>query len=265
MTAKGASLLPQDFAVGGGVPDGEYTMKEVSTSLFDYGGKSDTVPALKVVFVDADKTEYEQHYSAGKIQFLTPSDDGKHFVHPTGGDAKISKTSNCAQFIDSLIKAGFPTAGLSNDVSVFGGHRVQVTTIAQPKRPGLADDPGAKEKTITIVTKYLGEAKGAHGVVKPRATTQTPSTAASTASSKTNGAAATDLNGKAVDTVKAILTDAPDRTLSLVKLGSTVMLRLSKAKDPDMASIKKMINPEWLEANSDAGGWATDGESVVLA
>lgn len=259
MPSKGASLLPQDFSAGGSVPDGDYLMKEVKTDLFTYGQGGVTVPALAVTFVDGDGTEYEQHYSAGKTEFLQPSDDGKRFVHPSGGDAKITKNSNCGLFLSSLITGGFPTAGLSDDVSVFGGHRVKIVSKAQPKR-GMENE---KEKAIPLVEKYLGESKGksAHGAAKAHATTPTPTTAANTASS-TNGS----LDDKAQASIKSILATAPDKTLTVGKLSTQVMLSLSKAKDPDYSEVKKLAgNPEWLMAHAEAGGWVSDGETVVLS
>lgn len=265
MPSKGASLLPQDFAVGGAVPDGDYLMKSVSTDLFDYGGKSQggSSPALCVLFVDDDGAEYTQHYSAGKTEFLIPSDDSKRFVHPGGGEAKISKSSNCAMFIGSLLTSGFPQAGLSDDVSAFAGHRVKIENREQPKRPGIKDEK--EGKTIPLAVKYLGEAKGGARSVGGRpATHQTQSTAASPASSTTShGSNGADLQAKAIAMVQAILSEAPEHTTTAVKLASTAMLRLSKVKDPDTMAIKKLITSDWLMEHAVAGNWVSDGESVV--
>lgn len=260
--ARGASLLPEDFSVGGAMPDGEYMIAAAKAATFDYNGTQAPSPALHITFADADGEAREQYYSAGKLDFLAPDVDGRKFVNPAGGDAKIAKQSNAAAFLLSIINGGFPREKISDDVSVFSGTKVLIENKAQPKRAGLADQK--EGKTIPLVAKVIslpGEAKGsAKGAAKSPAT-KTQATAASTAASNGSG----DLDEAAISAIQEILAEAPDNTLTRLKLGTNVMLKLSKAKDPNMAQIKKLASDAtWLAANAEAGGWTSDGETVKL-
>ena len=248
--AKAASLLPQDFAAGGTIPDGEYTIKDCSTtSDFNYGGKGPDTPAIRVLYTDGTGAEFEQHYSAGKPEFLKASADGKRFEHPSGEDAHINKSSNAASWIASIVSAGFPIAKLGDgDVTAFTGTKVQLQNQAQPKRAGIKDS--VEGKTIPLVVKVValpGEKKGA---TKAAAAAKT--------------ADDTALDAEAVTAVQVALAEAGG-TLTRVKLGTNVMLKLAKEKNPNMATIKRLASDaNWLAAHSEEGGWATDGESVTL-
>lgn len=257
MAPKGASLLPQDFAAGGALPDGEYIIAGAAAATFNYGGKGPDTPAIHITYVNADGEPVEQYYSAGKMDFLSPSDDGKRFVNPSGEEARIQKNSNAAAFLGSIIKGGFPVEKLTDDVSVFAGSRVLIRNEAQPKRPGIKDEK--EGKTIPLVERYLGEAKGgsAKGATAGHATA-TPQTAASSAS--TNG----QLDEAAVTAVQEALAEA-NGSLTRLKLGTAIMLKLSKQKDPNMAAIKKLAtDAAWLAAQAEAGGWTSDGNTVAL-
>lgn len=259
---KGASLLPQDFAAGGAIPDGDYMIASARAAIFNYGGNGPETPAIHVTFADADGESREQHYSAGKMEFLKPSEDGLRLVHPEGGDARIGKQSNAAAFLVSLIDGGFPVERLGDDLSAIDGTRVTIVNKAQPKRAGLTDQK--EGKTIPLVAKVLslpGEGKGGVKGAAAKPATRTPATAASTAASNGGG----NLDESAISAIQEILAEAPDNTLTRLKLGTNVMLKLSKAKDPNMSGIKKLASDAvWLAANAEAGGWTTDGDTVKL-
>jgi hypothetical protein len=133
--------------------------------------------------------------------------------------------------------------------------------VAQQKREGLKDQK--EGKTIPLVAKIIslpGEGKGALAA-KGKPATATPKTAASTASSNGNA----DLDEAAISAIQEILAEAPENSLTKMKLGTNVMLKLSKAKDPNLGAIKKLAtDPAWLAAQADAGGWSFDGETVKL-
>lgn len=252
--AKTASLLPQDFAAGGALPDGEYTIKECGTvSDFNYGGKGPDTPAMRLLYTDGAGAEFEQHYSAGKPEFLKASADGKRFEHPSGEDAHINKSSNAAAWLASMLNAGFPAAKLSDgDVTAFVGTKVQLQNQAQPKRPGIKDS--VEGKTIPLVVKVVslpGEKK---------ASAKTATKAAPAAVAAEDGA----LDAEAITAVQVALAEAGG-TLTRVKLGTNVMLTLAKAKNPNMAAIKRLASDaNWLTACAEEGGWGTDGETVTL-
>lgn len=259
---RGASLNPKDFAVGGALPDGEYTIAAAGAAIFNYGGNGPETPAIHITLADENGEAREQYYSAGKLETLTPSSDGKRLVHPSGGDAKISNSSNAAAFLLSLMNAGFPPEKLGDDISNITGTRVLIENKAQPKRAGLADQK--EGKTIPLVAKVLslpGEAKGAAKGAAKAPATRTQATAASTASSNGSG----DLDETAMTTIQEILAEAPDNKLTRLKLGTNVMLKLSKEKHPQMGVIKKLAtDPAWLAAQAEVGGWTSDGETVAL-
>jgi hypothetical protein len=260
MANKGASLLPNDFAVGGALPNGEYTIAASKASTFDYNGTQPASPALHITFADADGEAREQYYSAGKLEFLAPDVDGRRFINPNGDDAKISKQSNAAAFLISIINAGFPVDKLGDDVTVFAGTKVLIENVAQQKREGLKDQK--EGKTIPLVAKIIslsGEAKsGARGAAKIPVTA-TPKTAASPASSNGN------LDEAAITAIQEILAETPDNSLTKLKLGTQVMLKLSKAHDPNLNAIKKLATDSvWLAAQAEAGGWVSDGNTIKL-
>lgn len=266
MAVKGASLLPSDFAAGGAIPDGDYTITGSRATKFNYGGKGPDTPALAITFVDEDGEERSQNYSAGKPEFLVASEDGKRFVHPGGDEARIGKQSNAAAFIGSIIGGGFPVEKLSDDVSVFEGTKVTIRNEAQPTRAGLKDQK--EGKTIPLVTKVLslpGE-KGrptSAAAAGSRRATPTPTTAASPASAtqSQNG----QLDEAAVTAVQESLAEAADNTMTRLKLGTSIMLRLSKAKNPDMSAIKKLSSDAaWLSAHAEEGGWTFENDVVKL-
>lgn len=261
-TTKGASLNPADFSSGGAVPDGRYTIKTAQAVEFDYGGNAAAVPALCLVLVDGSGTEFTQHYSAGKLENLVPSDNGDEFVHPGGDDAKISKSSNLASFIAAIVNAGFPPNELTAKVTCFNGADVDIVNQAQPKRPGLKDQQ--EGKTIPLPVKYYGKAKAGKSGARPSpartagATTKTPATPV--AASPSNG----DLDAEAIMRVQEALTNAKDNSLNLVKVKLTVWQLATKAKDANATAYRTLVTPEWLEANAEAGGWTWDGETVAL-
>jgi hypothetical protein len=254
--AKG-SLLPENAVGGGAVPDGDYIIKEIQTGMFDYGGRTEEVPAITVLYAADDGSTVEQSYSAGKGAKLMDPPDGKRFE-------VMGKNSNAFQWIGSMLSSGFPKAQLDDDVTVFKGCRVTVVNQAQPKRPGLKDQ--TEGKTIPLVTKVLA-LPGKIGVT-PKAPARP--TAAATASKTAPPAASsngepTELDARAIEVIQQIVATAPDLTISRLKLGTAIMLGLAKAKDPQMAVLKKMgTDAAWLTQYAELGGWTFDNDTLVL-
>ncbi len=255
--AKG-SLLPENAVGGSIIADGDYLIKEVVAQMFDYGGKADEVPAITVLYASDDGATVEQSYSAGKGASLVSPPDGKRFE-------VIGKNSNAWKWIASMLNSGFPKANVDDDVSVFEGCRVTVVNQAQPKQ-GFKDEK--EGKTLPLVTKVLALPSAAKG--RPTAAAARPAT--STARAATSGAASAatassngELDARAIEVIQEIVATAPDNTITRLKLGTAVMLTLAKAKDPQMASIKKLAtDAAWLVANAELGGWTSDGETVVI-
>lgn len=255
--AKG-SLLPENAVGGGAVPDGDYIIKEIVAQMFDYGGKADEVPAITVLYASDDGNTVEQSYSAGKGAKLAEPADGKRFEI-------IGKNSNAWAWIGAIIGAGFPKDRVDDDVTVFKGCRVTVVNVAQLKRPGLKDQ--TEGKTIPLVTKVLalpGVKAGGVRPTTPKPAAATPAKTAAPVASSANGEP-TEMDALAIAAIQSIVATAPDNTITRLKLGTAVMLTLAKAKDPNMAAIKKLATDgAWLVANAELGGWTSDGETVVL-
>jgi hypothetical protein len=253
--AKG-SLLPENAVGGSGIiPDGDYNIKDIVAHLFDYGGRTEAVPAIAVTYVADDGTEYEQNYSAGKGSSLAQPEDGKRFE-------VIGRNSNASAWLGSIINGGFPAGKVDDDVTVFKGCRVTVTNTAQPKRPGLKDQ--AEGKTIPLVTKVLALPGAKGGVTRPTAAATQSKTAAPAATS-TNG----NVDDHAVEVIQAILATATDGSNSLtrLKLGTAVMLTLAKQKDPHMVAVKKLAtDATWLAAQMerDPAPWVFDADTITL-
>lgn len=250
--AGGASLNPADFTSGGMLPDGRYTIKSAQAVEFDYGGTTSGVPAVEIVYLPHEGGEtVSQHYSAGKAEYLEPSEDGTELVHPNGEDAKIAKNSNFGSFVAAMVKAGFPPTELGSKVTCFVGADVEMVQTAQPKRAG-----SDKDKTLPLPTKYYGKATAGKGKGAPAA--KAPAAAAS------NG----NVDSAAVERIKAVLAGEAEGTLGRVKLATKVWLTAQKAKDPNAAAYKKLASDvQWLEDHADEGEWVLDGDtdSVVAA
>jgi hypothetical protein len=260
--AKG-SLLPENAVGGGAVPDGDYLIKDIVAQMFDYGGRVEELPAISVLY-NNENGDFEQYYSAGKGAKLIDPPDGKRFE-------VIGKNSNAWAWIGSMLGSGFPKASVDDDVTVFKGSRVTVVNVAQPKRPGIKD--AVEGKTIPLVTKVLalpGE-KAAPVATRPTQAGRAP--AASTSTARPIAAASTavvdgeptELDAAAIVAIQQIVATAPDMTITRLKLGTAVMLTLAKAKDPNMAAVKKLAtDAAWLTANAELGGWVFDADTLVL-
>jgi hypothetical protein len=262
--AKGAILDPGTHSKGGAVPDGDYTIKSVTCEMFDYGGTVEAGPALCFVF-EADGQTHEQYYSAGKAERLIPSDDKKRMVHPRGEAATWSQGSNASQILASLMKAGFPHERLTgDDVTVFNGTKITLTAVAQQKR-GLANEK--EGKVISLVTKVISLPGVKAGAARPplrpatapaaAATSTAPPTAAAPAVASTNG----DLEGTAIQAVMQALDAAPDHKL---KVKGLAVRCLKFAAGTKLNDLTKLITADWLQAQSDATGWVTDGEEITI-
>ncbi len=267
---KAASLLPDTYTSGGAMADGEYTIEAVVTDVFNYGGVAPDTPCMCITYKSEDGDLVDQHYSAGKMNTRIPSEDGKSFVLPSGEPgATIDKKSNVADWVKSIINAGFPVAKIGEDVTVFVGTKVLVVNKAQPMR-GIQDEK--QGKTIPLIAKILalpGERKAAGGrpSAKPAATTSTkpPARAAASATTTSPSNGASDLTEAAIAAVQEALAEAPNNALTRMKLSTSIMIRLAKAKDPNMAAIKKLASTaDFLMENAEAGGWVSDGETVEL-
>ena len=261
---KGASLNPEDHAGGGSVPDGDYTIAESYAGSFDYNGQvPEGVPAIIVLYKSDDGQSYEQPYKAGDNEHLVPSEDHERFVHPRGEEARIYKGGAASQWLGSLAKVGYKFTG--DSVKQFKGLRVHLVNTAAPKGRGNDVKEG---KTIPLVDKLLPNQKGkAAAASAPGQSTSAVSTSSPAPSASHAGGSEVNLTEQAITLVQQALADAPDNTITRMRLATKVMVLA--AKNPGlkqfMQQMKKLTeDASWLVENQETGAWTTDGEEVKL-
>lgn len=267
--AIGALLRPDTFVSGGLLDDVDVTIRSCRFKVYDYDGKvPGGVLALHIEMEDEDGQTSDQYYSAGDLRFFTPSNDGKMAV-PTGSKTALSSSSNAAQFIVSVVNAGYPVDQLEADVSVFEGMKVHVNRVAQPKRAGIIknqpQDDSGREKTILLVSKILAM-PGEEPVKKGAATKAGAGTKASAASkpaAKASTPAAaqaddSDLDSILTDVVMTIVTEAGGSITK--KALSTAVFQAMKDNPARNAAVKRVYVDEFLQS----GPWTYDGSEVSL-
>src|SRR5882724_4275906 len=146
-----ASLNPADMLSGGRVPDGRYTIKQVTAEVFNYGGTNKEVPAACLIFKGTDGVEHEQYYSAGDLEYLVPTEDKSAFTHPRGEPAKLSLNSNFGKFMKALLNAGFPVGEVTGKLACITGSDIELVGQAQPKTQS------GKEPILSLPVKYHGK------------------------------------------------------------------------------------------------------------
>ncbi len=254
--ARVASLNPNDAVQGGMLDDVDVIIESARFALWDYNGKSKTVPALRVQYKDGEDKLHEQYYSCGDIERFVPSDDGKKLLL-LGTATALSTGSNVVQYLTSLMNAGFPAAKLVEDVSTLDGLRCHVQRVTQAKRAGIVQTDD-KDRSILLVTKILadvGKAK-ATGPKAVKAATAAPATAA---------APTTDADTLAPKTIEYIVAAAVGAggAINRQAISQKVFQLAMAAKDADKAAVCKLAFDEaFLTANC-GPRFADDGTPIA--
>ena len=256
---KGISLHPDDAVSGGGLfasTPTTVTFTEAICTMFDYNGKAPEAPTLKVVMVPTegeDKEEYPHYVSAGSVESLAPSKDGKTFV-PIKQGAAMSKSSNLYTFLESLKTAGFPFPDGFSDVTILEGLQCVVARKDAPKRAGLNRSPrkgkdGREyEDTVLFVDSIIslpGEGESGGG-----------------GQSGDSESGDDDLKQKAIAAVLGVITSdkAPKKGTEVTALVAAVYKSLKD--DPDKSKVSTLImNKEFMAE----GPWEIDGTRVKAA
>lgn len=188
----GLSLRPSTFTAGGSlIDDVDATVIRARFEMFDYGGKSDSVPSptLMLILKDKEDVEHTQYYSAGDASRFAPSEDNNADLNginlvPLGDNSAMNGGCNAALLLNSLVQAGFPEDKLdSGDSRVLEGLVGHWNRVPQPKRSNLPKKEGQREAMILICSSIIslpGEAKPKPNAVKSGATAtkNTPAAAA---------------------------------------------------------------------------------------
>ena len=250
--AGGASL--KEGTQGGFLDDAEAIIKECKTGTYQYPNSSTSTNALIVTFDAGLDEPHVEVYSSGKIE---ATEDGTGFI------SKLDVKSKAMQFIQSMLAQG---ADIDADVKVFEGYKVHLKRVALPKMAGI-DKAGDREKTVLLVDKVIS-VPGAKG--RPTAGGAAKSTTAKPATSTSKPATSISTNGAgdeaAIAAVQEALAKVDGATSTVSKLQTAVFLAALKSKMPSAEAtlLKKLITADWLAANSEAGGWSTNGEEVSL-
>lgn len=162
------SLNPSTFVDSGLLDDADVQVTDIQFCIWNYGGKYPDSLALGVEFTelypqqDGTFKKHEQYYSAGDLQYFRPSADGST-LEPVGDKTAMNSNTNAAQFLGSVVKAGFPAAQFeAGSCKVLKLLKVHVNRVAQPKRAGLTPKAGDsdKEKTVLLVSRILAPNTG---------------------------------------------------------------------------------------------------------
>lgn len=266
------SLKPSDQQHGGILDDVDVQIKELIFTTWDYNGQQEPQLALRALYIEADGKETEQYYSAGKLEHLVPSADGKACEAAVGSNKTgLNDNCNAAMFLRSIVEMGFPEDKIEeaeSSIEVFEGTVVHLNAVAQKKRQGLqnADD---KVRTILLVTQIKQfpweSAPAALGAKKPVQTGKvaTPPVKASgkaaAAPAATNGSA--DLDDEAGAAILAVLKNNGG-AVEFKKLGMQVFRELGTS--PNRSAILNLVaNPEYLA--QEGTPWQFDGTTVSAA
>jgi len=148
------SSNPADAEVGGFLDDVDGTITAFEATTFDYDGKYDESPAIRMVVDVDDGDEVEQYLSAGQLKRIRPKKDGSGFCRAPNSRAKgLGATANATLFLASLVNAGFPAKKLEDYDNVVGLN-AHFVAVPQPKRSGLADDEDdARPRSVVNVSE----------------------------------------------------------------------------------------------------------------
>lgn len=255
----GISLNPSDFVQGGFfASEGptRATITEARFMVFDYGGGGKKVPSLMLGLEDEDGGTHVENFSAGDLEKLVPSKDGKS-LEPARGSKATTLNKNCkaALLLSSMTENGLPPEVLAGgDISALEGTEAVYVRIPAPKW-NIKDDTGTgigkaagkeeKERTIVVVEKVVtgpwedgGEAAG-----KAAAGTAT-ATAKKTAKKKAEPAPADDAATvkEAEEFVRGVLADKGGSATKPELVTETVNWELENAK----GVLKLVQDSEWL-------------------
>lgn len=263
----GVSLKPSKaITVTGLLDDVDVKITEAKFQMFDYGGSTQPVPALKLALDAMDgSSPLEQYWSMGKATDWMPSDDGKELV-PIGRATELTDSTNGMILLTSLINAGFPESKLDDDISILEGLECHINRVAAPTRKGLQNDKG-KDKTILTITKIIklpwdADAKP-KTKSKPKTNTITASKSKSKPSTKSDDAA--DIDALTTEFLVEVLSDEdlmrdyPDG-LPKNKIAPEAIARL-KSDNPHRSKIlQKAFDDTFLNS----GPWTYDSGKLSL-
>lgn len=265
MSKKAVSLNPENFVEGGGlIDDVDVVFVECVFDMFDYQGKADPAPCLKITMECEDFDDpMEQYYSMGSANDWIPSDDGSQLV-AVGKATNIRMSTNGGIFLKALIDAGYPADDLGDDITTLNGLQAHVIQVPAPKR-NLKKTKKQEEReekfgppTILVVSEIValpGEKKKPAGAPKKAAGKGKAANGKKAAGKKTPEGD-TSLNDKAITAIMEILSDAG--TITKKELPAKIFQTMKE--DPDRNAVVKVVFDDEFLAN---GPWEYDDGVLV--
>lgn len=271
-TTNFASLIPDDFSEGGGLPAvGTLCKMEPAFVNFEFtAGKP--VPALMVSLTDVNSGEDygQQYYTVGSPENWEVSADGKSLI-PIGGKV-IAKSSDVAQFIMAAINAGYPQDRLAaGDITKMSG-----TVALMGETPALdykgqqrqkKSKDGKEYAATLIVPVEVKELPNANPNAKKTKATSTaksaaPATKAAPANAPSPAASSSDaIKDKAVQFILELVSEAGDEGLAKKGLAGKAMIRFKE--DADRSNIVMLCGSDEFLGNSDI--WSFENGIIKLS
>lgn len=155
MSPEAASLKPSDFVEGGGLLDDEDV--EISGAEFvewNYGQEDRDMSLFLCITMSRDGEEdATQYYSAGSLEYFRPMNKGRG-IEALGSATSLRTSTLAAQFLASIVDAGFPESKLGNDISSMVGTTCHVSRQAVKGGFNKKDSSG-RDKTVLLVDNVI--------------------------------------------------------------------------------------------------------------
>ena len=263
MSKRAASALPDDMVAGGLADDFDGVIREARYVEWDYDGTKDLSLFLRLKIERQEKGLLEdekvvlQHYSAGALSFFRPSLDGEgnqlvaegYFAWPVGDKEKLVNTTNQAQFMRSVVEAGFPKAKFAADIRFLENVKGHFNRLPPDKKPGVIKNQTEEERkkaegrTILCITRFDGFEGNASPSSGATATSSAPATSSPSTASASNGSG--DLDARIIEVLKAKV--AVDSTTKKTALAGIVVNELKNDKAIVGKATKRVVENDFLD------------------
>ena len=257
------SLNPDDAESVGLIDNIYATVTKAETATFDYNGSTEPVPVIHFALKpdDPDRKEENVYWSAGSLDRMRPTEDGKAFRQSKGSSARgLSDTCNANVLMKSLANNGFPKAKLQTDITICEGMHALWNRVPQKER-AFKNEPtveNGRAKT-TLVPTIIDRLPWESQVNKGLSPAAKPGPIATPAAKPGNGA--TDLLQAANDAVVQALKDE-DGPIALDRIGLRAFQTLAEDNPLKKEIVKFTRTPEFI--NQTNAPFVIDGNFVML-
>ena len=171
---KVASLDSEDLATG--LPDDfDAVITGARFCAHTFGEREKDLMARLTFAAEGFDEPIEQYFSAGKLEFFSPSLDGEtpidadeddtdgYFALQVGRRDKLSGSCNFGLFLASMRASGLPKGEATGDIRSLEGIKGHFNRLDQPKRSGIivdAEEDEGKTYQYLAMTDYLGRDEG---------------------------------------------------------------------------------------------------------